>query len=118
MDLPGVDFRPLKFIPTFNKYKGKLCGGAQLHVRNRKLFRPFFTAVAILKTVKSLYPEHFRWRKPPYEYEMKKLPIDILSGSEELRRGIEEKRFLREMENSWKKDVKAFQSLRKEFLLY
>ncbi|HXX53329.1 MAG TPA: DUF1343 domain-containing protein, partial [Thermodesulfovibrionales bacterium] len=52
--LPGVFFRPLHFEPSFQKYAGTLCGGAQIHVMNRERFRPFRTAVAILKSVREL----------------------------------------------------------------
>src|SRR4029453_16565874 len=38
--LKGVLFRPLFFRPTFNKYAGQVCGGAQLHVTDRRTFRP------------------------------------------------------------------------------
>ena len=34
-------------------------------------------------------PDRFRWRDPPYEYEHRLLPIDILAGSSELREQIE-----------------------------
>ena len=117
-DLPGVYFRPLQFIPTFNKFKGELCGGAQLHVQDRSTFRPFLSAVAILQVVKILYPEHFQWRDPPYEYEREKLPFDILAGSDELRMAIEGGIPLRDIEASWQKDLISFQSLRKRYLLY
>jgi len=61
-NLPGISFRRIHFIPTFNKYEGVLCGGAQLHLNDRKDFRPFLTSMAILQTVKYLYPKQFEWR--------------------------------------------------------
>ena len=67
--LPGVIFRPMSFQPTFQKYAGQLCGGAQIHVSNRNTFKPFKTGVAILKTIYELYPKYFSWKQPPYEYE-------------------------------------------------
>lgn len=70
--LPGVAFRPLYFQPIFQKHAGRLCGGAQIHVTNRERFKPFKTGVAIIKTVHDLYPEHFKWKQPPYEYETEK----------------------------------------------
>src|SRR5207244_3192657 len=33
--LPGVRFRPARFVPTFPKWAGRLCDGAQLHVTDR-----------------------------------------------------------------------------------
>jgi hypothetical protein len=27
-----------------------------------------------------MYANHFQWKQPPYEYEFKKLPIEVLLG--------------------------------------
>jgi len=117
--LPGVIFRPMYFQPTFQKHAGKLCGGAQIHVTNRERFRPFKTGVAVLKTVYDLYPEHFAWRLPPYEYETKKMPIDILAGTERLRKDIESGVDLEQMEEWWKDQCLQFQKKTKgKFLIY
>ena len=88
-DLPGVRFRPLYFEPTFQKHAGKLCGGAQTHVTDRDAFRSVLTAAAVLAAVRELWPQAFRWRRPPYEYEEEKLPFDILAGGTALRLGID-----------------------------
>ncbi|MCX7794085.1 MAG: DUF1343 domain-containing protein [Thermodesulfovibrionales bacterium] len=117
--LQGLIFRPLFFEPTFHKYTGQLCGGAQIHVTDRKRFKSFKTGIAILKALYELYPEQFRWRKPPYEYESEKLPIDILTGSHKLRSFIEAGKKLEEMEEWWQTEVKAFdKNVRKKYLLY
>ncbi len=78
--LPGVYFREAYFQPTFHKFKGELCGGAQFHVTDRKSFLPWWTALSILNQLREDYGEHFRWKEPPYEYETEKLPIEILIG--------------------------------------
>jgi uncharacterized protein YbbC (DUF1343 family) len=78
--LPGVFFRENYFQPTFQKFAGELCGGAQIHVVDREQFRPFETGVEIVRSVRKLYPDRFEWKQPPYEYEMTKLPIEILLG--------------------------------------
>jgi uncharacterized protein YbbC (DUF1343 family) len=80
-DLPGVFFREAWFEPTFHKFSGEICGGAQLHVVDRDTFLPFQTAVEILRQVRSRYPEHFEWKSPPYEYEFNRLPIECLIGA-------------------------------------
>jgi uncharacterized protein YbbC (DUF1343 family) len=116
--LPGVVFRPLSFLPTFQKHAGVLCGGAQIHVTDRAKFRPFRTGVAILKAVHNTYPRDFAWKQPPYEYEEVKLPIDILAGSDRLRKGIESWNDVRDMESWWKEELKRFEKIRKEHLLY
>jgi uncharacterized protein YbbC (DUF1343 family) len=78
--LPGVFFREHYFQPAFHKFAGELCGGAQLHVIDRDAFRPFATAVAMIKHVRRRYAAHFQWKEPPYEYEWSHLPIEALIG--------------------------------------
>src|SRR5260370_9483987 len=78
LKLPGVFFRESYFQPTFHKFAGELCGGAQLHVLNRSSFQPFKTGVEIIKRIRKIYGDQFQWRQPPYEYEWKRLPIEIL----------------------------------------
>jgi uncharacterized protein YbbC (DUF1343 family) len=78
--LPGIFFREAYFQPTFHKFAGQLCAGAQLHVVNRNSFRPFATGVEIIKRIRKLSGDQFQWKQPPYEYEWKRLPIEILIG--------------------------------------
>ena len=116
--LPGVVFRPLHFLPTFQKHANILCGGVQMHVVDRKKFKPFKTGVAILKAIHNTYPRDFKWKEPPYEYEEVNLPIDILAGADRLRKDIESWKDLNEMEAWWKEEAKAFGKVIKKYLLY
>ncbi len=116
--LPGVVFRPLAFQPTFQKHANKLCGGAQIHVTDRERFKPFKTGVAILKAVHNTYPRDFAWKQPPYEYEEINLPIDILAGTNRLRKEIEAWKDLNEMEKWWNEDIRTFEKVRKKHLIY
>lgn len=117
--LPGVRFRGMYFQPTFQKHAGKLCGGAQMHVHDRKKFRPFKTGVAVIKVICDLYHEHFRWKLPPYEYEKEKMPIDILAGTDRLRREIESGITLARMETWWEEECREFdRKVRRKFLIY
>jgi len=116
--LPGVKYRPLYFIPTFNKYQGEICGGAQIYVTDRSTFLPVLTGVAILRTMYHLYPETFKWRDPPYEYEKDKLPIDILLGTDKIRIQIEKGYSLEEISFSWKEQIEHFRTRTRPYLLY
>jgi uncharacterized protein YbbC (DUF1343 family) len=80
LKLPGVFFRENYFQPTFHKFAGELCGGAQLHVTDRDNFQPFCVGVEIIKRIRKMYHEQFQWKQPPYEYEWKQLPIEVLIG--------------------------------------
>jgi uncharacterized protein YbbC (DUF1343 family) len=118
-NLRGVIFRPLYFQPTFQKYAGSACGGAQLHITHREQFKPFTTGVAILKAVRDLYPKHFSWKQPPYEYETEKMPIDILAGTKRLRQDLERGEPLDRMEEWWHEQSDQFnKEHRKKYLLY
>jgi uncharacterized protein YbbC (DUF1343 family) len=56
LNLPGVYFRPSVFLPTFQKHGGKACGGVQIHVTDRKVFKPAITGIAVVKTAFDMYP--------------------------------------------------------------
>lgn len=116
--LPGVHVRPATFEPTFQKHAGAVCGGCQLHVTDRRAFLPVRTAVALIAACRDALGEQFRWREPPYEYETEKMPIDILSGSDALRRDIARGRPLEEMADEWSEAVASFAPVRARYLLY
>ena len=116
--LPGAYFRPAVFEPTFQKYAKQTCGGCQIHVTDRRAFKPVLTGVALIDTFRRQDPAQFAWRQPPYEYEHDKLPIDILGGSDVLRRQIEGGMPLDQIAASWRGDEQAFASLRRPYLLY
>jgi len=117
-DLPGVHFRPVRFRPTFHKFAGEECGGVMQHVTNRDLYLPWRTGIAILNRVRQLWPTDFAWRPPPYEYELVRLPIDILGGSPDIREGIEGGRTTAEIVDAGDAEGGAFAPVREAFRLY
>jgi uncharacterized protein YbbC (DUF1343 family) len=116
--LPGVRFRPVVFEPTFQKHAREACGGCQIHVTDRTTFHPVETGVALIVECRRANAERFTWRPPPYEYEHDRLPIDILAGSDTLRRQIEGDVPVSDIAASWKSAVEDFKTVRKNFLLY
>ncbi len=116
--LPGVLFRPAVFEPTFHKHAKEACGGCQIHVLDRRKFRPVMTGVALVAAFRDAAPDRFKWRQPPYEYEREKMPFDILAGSPALREHIERGVPVDEIARSWRPDVAAFNRTRKKFLMY
>ncbi|MDM7917375.1 MAG: DUF1343 domain-containing protein [Candidatus Eisenbacteria bacterium] len=87
--LEGCLLREVAFEPTFQKHAGQLVRGFQIHVTDRDRYRPVRTTVALLAAVRSIHPERKLWREPPYEYETKRMPIDLISGSDRLRAAID-----------------------------
>lgn len=95
LQLPGVAFRPIRFVPTFQKWKGESCGGLFLHVTDAAAFRPYRTALAILSRIARLWPDAVAWKAPPYEYERTKMPIDCITGGDLVRTSIQAGRWTR-----------------------
>ena len=93
-------------------------GGAQIHITDRDKFKPFKTGVAILKAVHDIYPKQFKWKQPPYEYETEKMPIDILAGTDRLRKDIGKGESLKNMEVWWTEELRAFEKTRRQYLIY
>jgi len=116
--LPGVHFRPAVFEPTFQKHAKKTCGGCQIHVLDRKAFKPVLTGVALIDEIRAAGPKDFAWRKPPYEYEHEKEPIDILAGSPALRLAIDAGKKAEELVPVWERESAPFEKVRREYLVY
>jgi uncharacterized protein YbbC (DUF1343 family) len=118
LGLPGAYFRPAVFEPTFQKHAKQACGGCQIHVTDRRAFKPVMTGAALIQMFRRVDPQNFAWRQPPYEYEHEKLPIDILAGSDRLRRQIEDNLRPQQIAESWRGDEDEFRQTRKRYLLY
>jgi uncharacterized protein YbbC (DUF1343 family) len=116
--LPGVVFRPVTFEPTFHKHAKTPCHGVQIHVTDRRTFEPVLATTAVLHEMRQMNPAGFAWRPPPYEYEHRLLPIDILAGNAHYREDIERGTDPRQMAESWKPAVAEFERLRQEYRLY
>ena len=115
--LKGCVLRPLYFEPTFNKFKGEVCKGFQIHVTDKSTFKPLKTSLAIIYALYELCDE-FRFTPPPYEYEFNKQPIDILLGSDVprtmLSKGVDFKSFY----SLACKGDSPFKKRRQEHLIY
>ena len=118
LNLPGVFFRPVQFLPTFQKYRDKICEGGFIHISDRQIFLPVLTGIALLMEIMATYQNHFRWNDPPYEYEYQKKPIDILLGNGWLRPMMEEQKSLSEIQQKMLTECREFETLRKNYLLY
>jgi len=116
--LPGVFFRPIYFQPTYQKYKDVVCGGAHIHILDRKKFNAFWSGLVLLSQIKRMYGDSFQWKQPPYEYEYEKLPVDLIAGTDMLRKAVENPAQMREFKSVVSSDRAAFSKMRKEFLLY
>lgn len=118
LDLPGVAFRPTVFQPTFQKHADETCQGATMHVTDENVFDPCLATYGILRETVALYGEEFKWLDPPYEYEDKLLPIDILAGNSWLREASHERMPLAQVQERMLEERLQFEIERKSYLIY
>jgi len=92
--LDGCRLRECWFEPTFHKYAGKLCHGVQIHTENpgydHRTFKPWRLQALVFKAIRALYPNYPLWRDFAYEYQHKRLAIDVINGSPLLREWVDD----------------------------
>lgn len=116
--LPGVGFRPTSFTPTFHKHQGRLCHGVQVHVTDRRKVQAFWTYILLIHHARKQSPDRFAWLDPPYEYELVKPPIDILGGTDSIRKTLDAGSSPRRLTRSWPRQQAEFKRRRRPYLLY
>ncbi len=109
LGLKGIVFREAWFTPTFSKYKGKRCGGSQLHIIDRNEYRSFSTFLLIISKIKELYPDKLKFH-PSY--------FDKIAGNNLIRKMLQQKNKVEEIDKSYKADLIKFAKLRSKYLLY
>nr|MBC8359669.1 DUF1343 domain-containing protein [Candidatus Aminicenantes bacterium] len=109
LHLPGVIFREAWFTPTFSKYKGELCGGAQIHILDRSKYKPFESSLFIIKTIMDAYPNFFKFHG---EY------FDKIMGTSKIREALKKGIPVKEIIQSFDKELYSFFESRKPYLLY
>jgi uncharacterized protein YbbC (DUF1343 family) len=116
--IPGAILREAAFEPTANKWKGEICKGFQIHVTDHESYRPYQTSLRLLQAVLLTHKEKFEWKSPPYEYEFKKRPIDLILGDKSIRQCLESGIKLDELEKEWGENLGRFLTTRQKVLLY
>lgn len=113
--LPGVRFREAYFVPTFDKFSGKLCNAAQVEITEPARYDPISTATAML--VEARKYAGFAWRYDSYD---PKRPywVDKLTGSTRLRTMIDAGAGLSDVVGAWHDELAGFTARRRRHLLY
>lgn len=107
--IDGCAFRVHSFIPTFHKYCGELCNGLQIHVTDINIFKPVSTALEILDAViETSDKDALKFNNPPYEYEYKLYPFDILSGDSGMRKLLINRENINIEKERWENEIEEF----------
>jgi uncharacterized protein YbbC (DUF1343 family) len=116
--LPGCVLRPIVFEPTSGKWAGQRCPGFHVHVTVPADFLPYRLSLTLLQVLFRLYPGDCVFSRPPYEYELERLPMDMILGDEQVRRDLEHGEDLLELEQGWQRELAQFDALRRSVFLY
>ncbi|MBC8042132.1 MAG: DUF1343 domain-containing protein [Rhizobacter sp.] len=115
--LAGVRFESVSFVPESiagkslsPKFEGRKCEGVRIHITDRNKIQPFAIGVAVLVTLKKLYPKEFVWLKGNF--------IDKLAGTDELRRQVDDGKTFNEILKSGRAGLERFEQRRIKYLLY
>lgn len=111
--MAGVRFRPTYFTPTFSKHAGKLCGGVEVQIMNRRTFKPVKTGWTMLEVIRNLYPNDFQIL-PPYR-ENHPCLLELNTGGDFINK---QKLTLEEQYKLLENDTKKFMEKRAHYLLY
>lgn len=98
LNLIGFKLRPIHFQPTFQKHAGISCGGFQIHVTDRKEFKPWKVAQILCREIYKKIQGNFEYKQDPYEYGEGMNPLDMINGTDKLRKWMESYGSISELE--------------------
>ena len=107
--MTGAVMRPCYFEPTFHKHQQQLCSGIQIHTDlptyDPQMFSAFRMVALLLKALRLLRPDYAIWRHHAYEYELDRIPIDVINGGPLLRQWVDDpKAEIMDLETQLSKD--------------
>jgi uncharacterized protein YbbC (DUF1343 family) len=108
--LPGVIFRPAYFLPRFGNFAGENCGGVQLHITDRRAFRPVRTGLTLLYAVQDMSGDRFAFKEGA-----RRPMIDLITGDDSVRVG---RYSLEELLAAWDAEAREFKETAKGYYIY
>lgn len=112
LNLPGVAFRAVSYIPHYGAYNGELVQGVEIYLLDKQNINAAELQYQIYYTFRKLYPDKIV--TPERGYNQSGYKIDIAFGESSMRDGdTPEITFLR-----WKQECAAFAQQVRPYLLY
>lgn len=105
--LAGVRFVPVRFTPAASTFKGRMCGGVEIIITDRRRLRAVDVGIALACALQKLHPKDFAAK------EMNRLLLDAKALA-----AIREGKNWREIVAMWKTHIEVFGVRRKGFLIY
>ena len=103
----GVEIAPVTFTPAASVFEGQRCGGLRLRVTNPDKLRPVALGIQIAAAIVRLHPGKLDFEKMNTLLSHTKAWQALKNGASA---GV--------IEETWKDEVRSFESRRRPFLLY
>ncbi|MGD8343790.1 MAG: DUF1343 domain-containing protein [Desulfobacterales bacterium] len=116
--IPGAVLRPVLFEPIANKWQMQPCRGFQIHITDPQQYRPYETSLRLLQAIICHHKKEFEWTPPPYEYETRQLPIDLIIGDRQIRKRLENMDPIDRLAESWQSGLAEFCEISRGVHLY
>ncbi|WP_299979864.1 DUF1343 domain-containing protein [Desulfobacula sp.] len=116
--IKGACLRPVNFEPTSGKWQGDVCKGFQIHITSTDEFKPYLSSLILMQLIIKHHKNEFNFKEPPYEYELEKMPIDLILGSKKLRKKLTRLEDLSLLSDQWQKELESFKSISGKYHLY
>lgn len=129
--LPGVRFRPTQFVPSGGihaggihaggKHAGIRCEGVQVHVTDRRVFRPVETGLHVVAACRTPAPDRVQFLDSSWEGQTPhalRPHFDLLTGDAAIREGLAAGTPVDDLISGWAAVAAAFEQARRPYLLY
>ena len=116
--IKGACLRLVNFEPTSGKWQGNVCKGFQIHITSVEEFKPYLSSLILMQLIIRYHKDEFEFTPPPYEYEFEKMPIDLILGSQSLRKKLTNLEDLVYLSDQWSGELENFKSLSRKYYLY
>lgn len=116
LELPGLRFRPATLTPWASKHSGQTCGGVQVHVTNREMFRPVVAGLHAVAACRAQAPDCFEFLSS--SWEGRPPHFDLLLGNALVREGLAAGVAVDDLTASWPTVASQFTRRREPYLLY
>ncbi len=111
LQLPGVFFRPIAYIPNFGAFAKELCQGVEIYITEPNTYRAVLTGANILRCFDEMYPNKIVY---PARYGNNSYKIDIAVGENTMRVGVPLEKLL----PRWNREAQEFAEQTKPYMLY
>lgn len=115
-NLPGVNFKPIKFTPVsietmskYPKFENQNCNGIEITITNRDNYKSILAGVTALWAINKLYQDSLVIRKDS---------MGRIWGSDNLYMQLQEGKTSSEIINSYQTELEQFIQIREKYLIY